>query len=219
LNHLTRGIARAVLAENKHVENKHAMTHQAVALRTEIVPYAESRATFERVRRRLIGLARVHLGDRLRQKVDPEDVVQSVYKSVLVRYTDAAVTSEDWEALWGLLTLITIRKCADRVRYHSAECRDLHREAAACCSAQSGSSWHQVQDREPSPDEALILAEIVEELLADLSEGERAIVELTLQGYSTEEISQQLGRAERSVRRIRERVRTQLGQQHSKTAF
>jgi len=195
------------------------MTHQAVALRAEIVPHAESKTRFERIRRRLIGLARAHLGDRLRQKVDPEDVVQSVYKSALVRYTDATVTSEDWEALWGLLTLMTIRKCADRVRYHHAECRDLHREANACSGARSASSWQQAQDREPAPDEGLILAEIVEELLAGMSESERAIVELTLQGYSTEEISQQLGRAERSVRRIRQRVRTHLGQQHSKAAF
>ena len=32
--------------------------------------------------------------------------------------------------LWGLLTLITIRKCADRARYYQADCRDL-REAGA----------------------------------------------------------------------------------------
>ena len=35
-------------------------------------------------------------------------------------------------------------------------------------------------------------------------------LELSLQGYSTQEISEQLGRAERSVRRLRERVRKQL---------
>src|SRR6185295_6243666 len=143
-------------------KEKNVMTHQVVALRAEIALHAEPRARFDRIRRRLIGLARVHLGDRLRQKVDPEDVVQSVYKSVLVRYSGAAVTSEDWETLWGLLTLITIRKCADRVRYHYAECRDLHREAAARCGSQCGSSWHQAPNREPAPDEGLILAEIVD---------------------------------------------------------
>jgi len=191
------------------------MTHHAVAIRAAIVPEAEARATFERFRRRLIGLARVHLGDRIRQKVDPEDVVQSVYKSILIRYTDAATAREDGDGLWSLLTLITVRKCADRVRYHRAECRDLHRETAACSDSQCASSrWH-ATDRQPSPEEALLLAETVEELLAGLSEGERAIVELTLQGYSTQDICQQLGRAERSVRRIRERVRTHFEQQAS----
>ena len=195
------------------------MTRDAVAIRAAIVPDAEPRTTFERFRRRLIGLARVHLGDRLRQKVDPEDVVQSVYKSVLVRYTEVAIGSEGWKGLWGLLTLITIRKCSDRARYHYAECRDLHREAEACSGTQSVSSWLQAPGREPAPDEALLLAETVEELLAGLSEGERAIVELTLQGYSTPEICQQLGRAERSVRRIRQHVREHLGQQQAKVTF
>ena len=43
-----------------------------------------------------------------------------------------------------------------------------------------------------------------------LDADERPIAELSLQGHSTAEISAQLGRAERSVRRLRERVRLQL---------
>jgi len=195
------------------------MTEHAVANHAAIVLDNETRTTFERFRRRLIGLARLHLGDRIRQKVDPEDVVQSVYKSVLVRYTKAAIGAECWEELWGLLTLITIRKCSDRVRYHYAECRDLHRETRAGSGTQCDSSWHEAPGREPSPDEALLLAETVEQLLAGLSEGDRAIVEMTLQGYSTQDISQQLGRAERSVRRIRQHVRAHLEQQQSNAGF
>jgi RNA polymerase sigma-70 factor (ECF subfamily) len=39
---------------------------------------------------------------------------------------------------------------------------------------------------------------------------ERAVLELSLQGYTATEISERLGRAERSVRRLRERVRKRL---------
>ena len=67
--------------------------------------------------------------------------------------------------------------------------------------------------REPTPDEAAVLAETVTDLLQQLNGGERTIVELSLQGYSTQEISEQTGRAERSVRRLRERVRRHLEQQ------
>jgi len=177
---------------------------------------ADRISTLERFSRRLIGLARVHLGGRLRHKVDPEDVVQSAYKSLLARYSEQVVACDGWDRLWGLLTLITIRKCADRARYYQADCRDLRREAeAANCAA----SWHQALGHEPTPDEALALAETVAELMAGLPGGERAIVELSLQGYSTQEISQQLGRAERSVRRIRERVREHLEQQQAKAAL
>ena len=47
-------------------------------------------------------------------------------------------------------------------------------------------------------------------LLAGLDEEERPILELSLQGYTTREISERLGRAERTVRLLREGVRHRL---------
>ena len=169
-----------------------------------------ARAVFERFSHRLIGLARCHLDARLRHKIDPEDVVQSAYKSFFLRYREGALAAQGWEGLWGLLTRITLRKCADRVRYYRAECRDLAREASAPAGTQDAEPWRDAVGREPTPEQAAVLAETVEHLLGDLDGDERAIIELSLQGYSTREISEQLGRAERSVRRLRERVRKQL---------
>ena len=169
----------------------------------------EARAAFERYRQRLIGLAWIHLGSRLRRKVDPEDVVQSAYKSMLIRYGNSVTSLEGWDRVWGLLALITIRKCADRAHYHQAGCRDLQREA------DSASLWREVAGREPTPDEAVILAETLEGLLSGLSVIERTIVELSLQGYSTQEISEQIDRAERTVRRLREQLRRQLEKQQA----
>src|SRR5687767_8450084 len=87
----------------------------------EGLPPPEWRLEFERFSQQLIGMARKHLGARLENKVDPEDVVQSAYKSLLLRYGDGAIAKEGWDGLWGLLTTITVRKCADRARYHQAE--------------------------------------------------------------------------------------------------
>src|SRR5262245_24738847 len=167
-----------------------------------------ARAVFDRFTRRLIAVARAHLGEQLRHKVDPEDVVQSAFKSFFLRYSDEELVWEPPDSLWGLLTVITLRKCADRVRYFRAECRDISREKVA--SPETAEPWRDAAGREPTPEQAVALAETVEALLRDLDEHERPIVELSLQGYSTQEISAQLGRAERSVRRLRERVRKQL---------
>ena len=67
-------------------------------------PDADARALFERFSRRLIGLARCHLEVRLQHKVDPEDVVQSAYKSFFLRYGDGdlAAVLEPFEAV-GIL--------------------------------------------------------------------------------------------------------------------
>jgi RNA polymerase sigma-70 factor (ECF subfamily) len=181
---------------------------------TLIASGIDTGTAFKQFSKRLIGLARTHLHGRLKDKVDPEDVVQSAYKSLLVRYGDETLAAQGWEELWGLLTLITIRKCADRARYYQAECRELRRELSAPSKSDSNPDWH-LAGREPTPDEAAILGETVAELFQQLNGDERNIVELSLQGYSTQEISEQTGRAERSVRRLREQVRKRLEQQQA----
>lgn len=168
------------------------------------------RAAFEQFTRRLIGLARNHLDSWLLHKIDPEDIVQSAYKSFFLRYGEGALAAEGWDGLWGLLTRITLRKCADRVRYYRAERRDMTREATAPARSEDPEPWCEVAGREPTPEQAAVLAETVEQLLRGLDKDERSILEMSLQGYSTQEVSDQLGRAERSVRRLRERVRLQL---------
>jgi RNA polymerase sigma-70 factor (ECF subfamily) len=168
-----------------------------------------SRAVFELFTRRLIGLARGHLHLQIQHKVDPEDVVQSAYKSFFLRYGEDALKSQKLDDLWSLLSLITLRKCADRVRHFATDRRNVAREAAND-PLDDLEPWREVIDREPTPEQAAVLAETLEQTLAGLAPPERPIVELSLQGYSTREVSERLGRAERSVRRVRERVRQRL---------
>jgi RNA polymerase sigma-70 factor (ECF subfamily) len=162
----------------------------------------------------LIALARRRFAPAFRCKVDPEDVVQSAYKSFFLRYGDGRMEVDNWSGLWGLLTLITLRKCSERVRYHRAGRRDLAREVSTPAGDEDGFPWRGVAGREPTPQEAAELAEAVDRLLAGLSEDERPVIELSLQGYSAPEISRRLDRAERTVRRLRERVRGRLEREH-----
>jgi RNA polymerase sigma-70 factor (ECF subfamily) len=169
-----------------------------------------AREVFERFVRKLIRLARSQFDAVLRRKVDPEDVVQSAYKSFFLRYVEGKLKVHDWGNLWGLLTVITLRKCLDRVEYHRAERRDVQREAAPQPGAAGSEPWWEAVAREPTPEEAAVLAETVAQLLRDLGEAERPVLEMSLQGYTTLEISDRLGLAERSVRRLRERLRKRL---------
>ena len=170
---------------------------------------AATQELFARFSHQLIALALRNINAGLRHKVDPEDVVQSAYKSFFFRYGEGKVNAVNWNSLWGLLTLITVRKCAERVAYHHAERRDEAREVSAPRRLESA-AWAEPIGREPTPDEAALLRETVEHLFSTLDEDERPILELSLQGYTTREISQRLGRAERTVRLLRENVRHSL---------
>ncbi len=171
-----------------------------------------AREVFVKFAARLAGLARRHLDARMIAKVDPEDVVQSAYKSFFLRQRDGALDVGTWDGLWGLLTMITLRKCADRAAYYRAEKRDVTRETSTGSADDSTPGVVDLAlDREPQPDEAAALAETVETLFRTIDDpDERAILELSLQGHTATEISEKLGRAERSVRRLREHIRKRL---------
>lgn len=170
---------------------------------------AAAQELFGRFTHQLIALALRHIDAGLRHKMDPEDVVQSAYKSFFLRYGEGNLNVVNWNSLWGLLTLITVRKCAERVAYHRAACRDVARESPPPPENQA-TPWLEPFGREPTPLEAAVLGETIEQLLAGLDEEERPVLELSLQGYGTREISQRLGRAERTVRLLREGVRRRL---------
>jgi RNA polymerase sigma-70 factor (ECF subfamily) len=170
---------------------------------------AAAQQLFARFTHQLMALALRHIHAGLRHKVEAEDVVQSAYKSFFFRYGTGNLDVVNWNSLWGLLTLITVRKCAERAAYHGAERRDAAREALPPREAE-GAPWLEPFGREPTPLEAAVLNETVEQLLAGLDGEERPVVELSLQGFTTREISERLGRAERTVRLLREGVRHRL---------
>src|SRR5437763_7729098 len=114
---------------------------------------AAAQELFGRFAHQLIALAHRHIGAGLRHKVDPEDVVQSAYKSFFLRYGAGNLDAINWNSLWGLLTLITVRKCAERAAYHRAECRDAAREASPLREDEAV-PWREPFGREPTPLEA-----------------------------------------------------------------
>jgi RNA polymerase sigma-70 factor (ECF subfamily) len=169
---------------------------------------AAARRIFQEYTERLIALARSRLGRRLRQKVDPEDVLQSVYKSFFTRHARGQLEVEGWDGLWGMLTLITLRKCGRWVERFTSQKRNVAVEVSPA-EGRSGDGWEAVAQG-PTPVEAAILAETVEHLIATLQGRERDIVALALQGCTVAEISTQVGRTRRTVQRVLRRVREHL---------
>jgi RNA polymerase sigma-70 factor (ECF subfamily) len=160
-----------------------------------------AREVYEKWTLRLVGLARHQLGHFLTGKEDPEDVVQSIYRSFFRRWQEGRYRAGDWHDVWALLAVIAIRKCAGRRQHYAAERRDPRREVPLASQDPAAG---------PAPEEAALLVETIGRLLEGLEPPERAIVELSLQGHSTQEISTRLGRAERTVQRVRQHVRSQL---------
>ena len=177
---------------------------------------AAATRVFQRFSHQLLALANHRLRGPLRQKVDPEDVVQSVFRTFFARLSKGQFTVGGWESLAGLLTRITVRKCGKWVDYYHAESRDLNREwsphQAGSDAAQSRSNqtgW-EFLDRQPTPAEVAVLTETVQEMLRGLDEREQKIVSLSIQGHAIANIVKQTGCTQSKVYRVLRMIRDRL---------
>lgn len=170
-------------------------------------------AVFHAYASRLMDLARSRLSPALAAKVDPEDVMQSVLRSFFVGHCEGQFTIHNWDALWAILVVITLRKCRRLWRHFKTKGRDVGAEVPPANDDSDLPSW-EATDREPLPEEVAMLTELIDRLLRRLDPERRPILELRLQGCTVEEIAAQLQISERTVHRIlagvREHLRTDL---------
>ncbi|MBL8797794.1 MAG: sigma-70 family RNA polymerase sigma factor [Planctomycetia bacterium] len=171
---------------------------------------------FERYARQLIGLAASRLSTRVAQRVDPEDVVHSAYRSFFAAAQAGRYDLERGGDLWSLLVSITLHKLHHQVRWNSAAKRAVGRERPLDAERGPHGLSAQLLARQPSPIEAVALADEVEQLLQGLDASERQIFELRLQGHNLEEIATAAGRSERTICRVLERIKLQLEQVHTR---
>src|SRR5262249_9113779 len=160
----------------------------------------------------LLGLARTQLDARIRRKVDADDIVQSVFRSYFQRQQDGQFDVKDWDHLWSLLAMMTARKCTNARVYFTRQKRNANVAIVAEGSGDEALSSFQALARDPTPDQAAALADMVEQLLDAMPERERRIVQLSLEGQDGRAIAETIGRAERTVRRTLEAFRQQLEQ-------
>jgi RNA polymerase sigma-70 factor (ECF subfamily) len=150
-----------------------------------------------RFARRLSALARRRLHPAVRPRVDPEDVVQSVFRCFFDRQARSPFALAGWDDLWRLLACITVRKCA---RKAVRACRETLDAAALASSI----------DPHPTPEEAVDLTDTIEYVLRDLCDREREMLLFRLRGWSSSEVADRFGCTERKVQRLVEHVRGRI---------
>ncbi len=156
---------------------------------------------------RLQRLAAEYLATRLYRRVDPEDIVQSVCRSFLLRAREGQFQLADQDSLWSLLCAITMTKVREKARFHGRQRRDFQRDAQLDGSRTPGSPPF---DAQPTPAEAAEFADQLEQVLDSLNDEERQVVLMRLEQFTCEEVAQRLGCSERTVRRILKRLQKRL---------
>jgi len=155
---------------------------------------------------RLVAMARTRNVASARGKEDPEDVVQSVYRSFLQADRTSPFNLEDWDGLWAIMAVIMVRKCLDRREYWGAARRDLRRESVPGL-LDNGVPVREADPRSPTPLEIVAFQETLEQLGTLFRPEQGEIVRAILEGYDPATIAGRCGCSERTVARVAKRIK------------
>jgi RNA polymerase sigma-70 factor, ECF subfamily len=152
---------------------------------------------------RLRSLVRARCSPQLARRVEPDDIVQSVFRRFFHRVLQGDYDVPPGEELWGLLLVIALNKIRTEESFHRAGKRDVRLsagtpDASAVQSAASADTAH--------------LQVCVEDALGQLPEKHREMVELRIQGHEVADIATRTGRSKRTVERALQDVRARLRQ-------
>jgi RNA polymerase sigma-70 factor (ECF subfamily) len=162
-------------------------------------------ALYLRYAQRLEAAARTKQGANLRARFDPEDVVQSVFRTFFRRAAAGSYDVIDGDELWSLLLVVTLNKARKQVSRHLAGKRD-----ARSTTVDADASLARAQRREDSL-EALRI--VIDEFTESLDPELRSLVEMRVEGHEVAEIAARLGRSKRTVERNLQRIRQTLHEQ------
>jgi RNA polymerase sigma-70 factor (ECF subfamily) len=154
---------------------------------------------------RLHALAKAQSSPDLARRVDPEDVVQSVFRTFFRRAARGEYEVPAGEELWKLFLVIALNKIRAIGAHHRAAKRDVRLSAPADAIEFASPAAAQ-------PDEAALtlLRLTVAELLESLPDAQRRIVELRINEHEVQEIARLTGRSKRTVERVLQQFRSRL---------
>ncbi|MGO8752691.1 MAG: RNA polymerase sigma factor [Thermoguttaceae bacterium] len=156
----------------------------------------------EHYRARLCRLVEREMNRRYRRKEDPEEVVESAFRTFYRRKAQGEFCIDSSVDLWRLLATITRRKILKHVEKMRAEKRDLKREEYP--------EGDDLPAQAPTPEEVAIAADLMEEALAGLDESYVTVFHMRLQNCTEEEIAANLGLTRSLVRTKLNRIRKRL---------
>ncbi len=160
-----------------------------------------------RYARRLHGLATAQTGQDLKSRVDPEDIVQSVFRTFFRRAQEGHYEVPDGEEIWKLFLVIGLHKIRDAAVFHRAAKRNAGRTTALIGAGESADPPAADQMAETT------LRMVIDEILLNLNDSQKEIVTMRMEGAQVDEIAQATKRSHRTVERTLQKFRELLQKQ------
>ncbi len=200
-------IRRVTDSESHAVSDDHS---QELVRRVRRGDEQAAQELFDRYVERLFALARSQCSPKLARRFDPEDIVQSAFRTFFHHARDGRYVLREAGDLWRLLATITMNKVRSQVRRHTAGKRTTEAERSFGGKESLFGLPPEAIAREPSPDDACAMIEELGRAVDRLPELYRRILELRLQGDPVDAIAREVGCSERTVHRATEVLKQRL---------
>lgn len=158
---------------------------------------------YMRYARRLLSLAHHKTSADLATRVDPEDIVQSVFRTFFRRASAGQYDVPEGEELWKLLLVIALNKVRAQGNFHRAGRRDVSRTQALPVEGDA-------KDQDDQRMAEQILQMSIDEIVVQMPETSRQIIRMRVEGYAIQEIAVKLSRSKRTIERVLQGFRAEL---------
>ena len=167
-----------------------------------------AKVLYERYIGSVVRLASKKLDPRLGAKVDPESVAHSVMESFFDGHINREFVIDNWQALFGFLAKVTIRKALNRNRLHHQKKRNDRMDAEGNARSPAVTlEEHLAACPQAGPAEEAEINDMIEVALNQFKGDHRRIIELYLGHQSKEKAAEETGYATRTVERVIEKFR------------
>lgn len=156
---------------------------------------------FNRYQSRLLMLVSGKLNERLKKRLDPEDLVMSIMRSAFRVTAQKDVGFQDESGFWKWLTTVALNKTYNRIDKETTDKRDYGKEVG------SDSMLGDHLLAEPTPDDVAEVAELLEKISAKLNDVQAKILLAKLDGLSHAEIADELGVSTKTIQRNSHAIR------------
>lgn len=150
---------------------------------------------------RLMNLVAQHLSRKFNPRLGPEDVVQSVFRSMFRLTREGRFQFDGENDFWKLLLTMALNKVRNKVRHIEADKRNPAREAGS--TGNSGIEAFAVDryGNTLTPAEVVEFADTLEFVLQNLSPDEQQLIQYRMEGLTQIEIAEKMSVDPRTIRR------------------
>jgi RNA polymerase sigma factor (sigma-70 family) len=151
---------------------------------------------------RLRALVKARCSAELARRIEPDDIVQSVFHRFFRGVRRGHYDVPPGDELWRLFLVIALNKIRAEENFHRAGKRDVRITVAE----------QSIDSRAESDRGAQAVLELtIKDFLEQLPQTHRTVVEQRVQGHDVATIASQTGRSKRTVERILQEIRRKLG--------